>query len=70
MDTLVFLGLWGLALIFRSRAALAVALFQHAYIRVPWYCTKQPDGVVLYRRRRRSDGAGSAAREPASLAAI
>lgn len=50
MYTFVFLGLWGLALILRSRAALAVALFQHAYIWVHWYCTEQPDGVVLYGR--------------------
>lgn len=50
MYTFVFLGLWGIALIFRSRAALAVATFQHAYIWVHWYCTEQPDGVVLYGR--------------------
>ena len=43
-------ALGGIALIFRSRAALAVALFQHAYIWVHWYCTEQPDGVVLYGR--------------------
>jgi len=48
MYTFVFIGLWGWALIFRSQAALAVALFQHAYIWVHWYCTEQPDGVVLY----------------------
>ena len=50
MYTFAFLGLWGIALIARSRAALAVALFQHAYIWVHWYCTEQPDGVVLYGR--------------------
>ena len=48
MYTFVFLGFWGIALITDSRAALAVALFQHAYIWVHWYCTEQPDGVVLY----------------------
>jgi hypothetical protein len=48
MYAFVFLGLWGIALITRSQAALAVALFQHAYIWVHWYCTEQPDGVVLY----------------------
>jgi len=43
-------------------AAIAVALFQHAYIWVHWYCTEQPDGVVLYGRPQdeggvvRSDG--------------
>jgi hypothetical protein len=50
MYTFVFFGLWGIALLFRSRAALAVAMFQHAYIWVHWYCTEQPDGVVLYGR--------------------
>ena len=45
-----FLGFWAIALITCSRAALAVALFQHAYIWVHWYCTEQPDGVVLYGR--------------------
>jgi len=50
MYTFAFMGLWGLALVFRSRAALAVALFQHAYIWVHWYCTEQPDSVVLYGR--------------------
>jgi len=48
MYTFVFMGLWGIALLCRSQAALAVALFQHAYIWVHWYCTEQPDGVVLY----------------------
>lgn len=48
MYAFVFIGLWGIALLCRSRAALAVAMFQHAYIWVHWYCTEQPDGVVLY----------------------
>lgn len=50
MYTLAFLGLWSIALLTRSQAALAAALFQHAYIWVHWYCTEQPDGVVLYGR--------------------
>ncbi len=50
MYAIVFLGLWGIALLTRSEAALAVALFQHAYIWVHWYVTEQPDGVVLYGR--------------------
>ncbi len=50
MYAFVFLALWAIALLFRSRAGLAVALFQHAYIWVHWYCTEQPDGVVLYGR--------------------
>jgi hypothetical protein len=48
MYAFIFLGLWGIALIARSQAALAVALFQHAYIWVHWYCTEQPDEVLLY----------------------
>ncbi len=48
MYMFVFGGLWGLALLTQSRVALALALFQHAYIWVHWYCTEQPDGVVLY----------------------
>jgi len=50
MYTFVFIGLWGIALILRSQAAFAVVLFQHAYIWVHWYCTEQPDCVVLYGR--------------------
>ena len=50
MYTFVFMGLWGIAVLTRSQAALAVALFQHAYIWVHWYCTEQPDAVVLYGR--------------------
>lgn len=50
MYAIVFLAFWGIALLTGSRAALAVALFQHAYIWVHWYCTEQPDGVVLYGR--------------------
>jgi hypothetical protein len=50
MYTIAFLGMWGIALICQSRAALAAALFQQAYIWVHWYCTEQPDGVVLYGR--------------------
>ena len=50
MYMFAFLGLWGLALLMRSQAAIAVALFNHAYIWVHWYCTEQPDGVVLYGR--------------------
>ena len=50
MYTFVFLGLWSIALFTGSRAALALALFQHAYIWVHWYCTEQPDGVILYGR--------------------
>ena len=50
MYSFLFIGLWGIALLLGSQAALAVVLFQHAYIWVHWYCTEQPDGVVLYGR--------------------
>ena len=69
MYAIVFLAFWGLALILNSRAALAVALFQHAYIWVHWYCTEQPDGVVLYGRSQEEDRAlpGGAGREAGTL---
>ncbi len=43
-----FLGLWAIAIGGRSQAALALALFQHAYIWVHMYCTEGPDLDVLY----------------------
>jgi hypothetical protein len=43
MYGVVFLGLWGIALLFGSWNALVVALFQHAYIWVHMYCTEAPD---------------------------
>lgn len=48
MYGLAFLGLWGIALVAGSRAALAAALFTHAYIWVHMYCTEEPDLRVLY----------------------
>lgn len=48
MYTFAFLGLWSIGLLAGSRAALAVALFQHAYIWVHMYCTEAPDMRVLY----------------------
>ena len=55
-----FLAFWGIALMTRSQAALALALFQQAYIWVHWYCTEQPDGVVLYgRSQAEEEGVGA-----------
>lgn len=51
MYGLVFLGLWGIALLLDSWNALVLALFQHAYIWVHMYCTEQPDMDWIYRRR-------------------
>jgi hypothetical protein len=48
MYALVFLGLWGIALLTGSLAALAAALFQHAYIWVHFYCTEAPDMALIY----------------------
>ncbi len=48
MYTFVFLLFWSIALFTGSRAALASALFQHAYIWVHMYCTESPDMRILY----------------------
>lgn len=48
MYGLVFLGLWGIALLCGSWNALVLALFQHAYIWVHFYCTEAPDMARLY----------------------
>lgn len=48
MYSFAFLLLWALALLMDSRAALAGAAFQHAYIWVHWYCTEEPDMRLLY----------------------
>jgi hypothetical protein len=50
MYSFVFLGLWSIALLAGSQAALAVALFQHAYIWVHMYCTEDPDMRIIYDR--------------------
>jgi len=42
------LGLWSIALLAGSRAALGVALFQHAYIWVHMYTVEAPDMRVIY----------------------
>lgn len=48
MYSVVFLGLWGIALLFGSWNALVLALFQHAYIWVHMYTTEAPDMRRLY----------------------
>jgi len=48
MYTFAFLGLWSIALVAGSRAALGVALFQHAYIWVHMYTVEGPDMRVIY----------------------
>lgn len=43
MYGVVFLGLFGIALLFGSRNAMILALFQYAYIWVHMFCTETPD---------------------------
>lgn len=48
MYGVVFLGLWGIALLFGSWNALVLALFQQGYIWVHMYCTEAPDMARIY----------------------
>lgn len=48
MYAFAFLLFWAIALLTSSRAALASALFQHAYIWVHMYCTENPDMEIIY----------------------
>jgi len=48
MYLIVFLGLWSIAFLARSHVALVVALFQHAYIWVHYFCTEEPDMELMY----------------------
>lgn len=51
MYGVVFLGLWGIALVCGSWTALVLALFQHCYIWVHMYCTESPDMAWIYGNR-------------------
>ncbi|SHJ95809.1 Phospholipid methyltransferase [Shimia gijangensis] len=51
MYGVVFLGLWGIALLFDSWNALVLALFQKTYIWVHMYCTEKPDMEWIYGNR-------------------
>jgi len=48
MYAFAFLLFWAIALLTGSRAALASALFQHAYIWVHMYCTENPDMEIIH----------------------
>jgi len=48
MYAYVFLGLWSIALLADSRAALAAAFFQHAFVWAHYYCTEEPDMTLMY----------------------
>lgn len=51
MYTYIFLVLWSLGLVFLSRAALLVAIFNHIYIWVHFYFTELPDIQYIYAER-------------------
>jgi len=44
----IFLGLWAIALLSGSQAALAAAFFQHTYIWVHYVATEKPDMDLIY----------------------
>ncbi|MBN2556399.1 MAG: hypothetical protein JXA97_10715 [Anaerolineales bacterium] len=48
MYAFVFLGLWALALLIGSWAALSIAAFQHAFVWAHYYCTEEPDMRLIY----------------------
>ena len=48
MYSFAFLLLWAIALLLGSQAALGVAIFQHAYIWVHYFCTEKPDMEMIY----------------------
>ena len=48
MYSFAFLIFWAIALFSGSQAALASALFQHAYIWVHMYCTENPDLQMIH----------------------
>jgi protein-S-isoprenylcysteine O-methyltransferase Ste14 len=50
MYVFAFLGLWSIALLTGSLAALGLAFFQHTYIWVHYYCTEEPDMRLIYDR--------------------
>jgi hypothetical protein len=56
MYSFAFLLFWVIALLTGSRAALAAALFQHAYIWVHMYCTEEPDMRIIFGKSSQSLG--------------
>lgn len=49
MYVFAFLGLWSIAFLSGSLAALSLAFFQHTYIWVHYHCTERPDMQLIYR---------------------
>ena len=64
MYGVAFLGLWAIAFLFGSWNALIVALFQHAYIWVHFYCTEKPDMEWIYGTRVQTTPDASLAPDP------
>jgi hypothetical protein len=48
MYTYAFLALWVIGLIFESRTALLIALYNHLFIWAHYYFTEKPDMQVIY----------------------
>lgn len=65
MYAFAFLGLWSIAFLTGSLAALSLALFQHAFVWVHYYCTEEPDMKLVYgpRRGQPQSNGGSMAQE-------
>ncbi len=51
MYTFAFLGLWSIALFANSRAAMAVAIFEHAFVWAHYYATEKADMELIYAGR-------------------
>ncbi len=51
MYSYAFLGLWLIGLVFQSRTALLVALFNHLFIWAHYYFTELPDMTAIYGKR-------------------
>ncbi len=59
MYAFAFLGLWSIAFLTGSLAALSLALFQHAFVWGHYCCTEEPDMKLIYGPRRgQPPGAG------------
>ena len=48
MYAFAFLGLWSIALLLGSQAALSAALFQHVFVWAHYYGTEKPDMELIY----------------------
>lgn len=53
MYSFAFLLLWSIALFQGSQPALIVAIFQHVYIWVHYFCTEKPDMDIIYADKKK-----------------